>query len=634
MYKVFLNEKTPGQGDAVVAEWLKQEGQALKEGDAIVRVETADSLLELKAAVAGTLLKVCVTPGMLARANQALCYIGQPGEALPQDTDEEPAPEETPAVPAQPTAQKTTGEAMSSDKKTNSNATGTVTPILMPQAGQSMEEGTILAWKVKEGDAIEVGQVLLEIETDKATMDVEAVDAGRLAKIVAQEGEIVECKVPIAYLADKDADVAAVIGGGAVASTPAPIESSPQEAPAVDMPAAPDGVTPILMPQAGQSMEEGTILGWKVKEGDPIEVGQVILEIETDKATMDVEAVDAGRLAKIVAQEGEIVECKVPIAYLGDKDSDVDAFVAAQGSGGSITAATATAAAPTQVSVQTQPMAVGKSSTGRVKSSPAARKLAKAKGIDLRSITQGSGPGGRIIMTDVEQAKATPQVSVPSVAGGLSKMRRAIARNLLYSKQNIPHFYAKTTVDAQALFDTYRQVKASQFKCTLNDFVVAACAKAVREFEPFRGQFQENETIKVLPNVNIGIAVGTDEGLTVPVVLKVDTLPLQTLAESIRQVVEEARNGKMANVGQGVFTISNLGMFGVEDFQAIINPPESAILAVGAVREGIKVENGAIKPTRLMAMTVSVDHRVIDGVVAAQFLARVKEMLEAPESLM
>jgi pyruvate dehydrogenase E2 component (dihydrolipoamide acetyltransferase) len=515
MYKVFLNDKSPGQGDAVVAEWLKQEGQALAEGEAIVRVETADSLLELKAAVAGTLLKVCVTPGMLARANQALCYIGQPGEALPQDTDGEPAPEETPAVPAQPPAQKTTGEAMSSDKKTNSNAAGTVIPILMPQAGQSMEEGTILAWKVKEGD--------------------------------------------------------------------------------------------------------------------PIEVGQVLLEIETDKATMDVEAVDAGRLAKIVAQEGEIVECKVPIAYLGDKDSDVDAFIAVQGSDGSPAAAPATAAAPTQASVQTQPSAASVSSSGRVKASPAARKLAQAKGINLNTLSQGSGPGGRIIMTDVEQAKATPK---KSVAGGLSKMRRAIARNLLYSKQNIPHFYAKTTVDAQALFDTYRQVKISQFKCTLNDFVVAACAKAVREFEPFRGQFQENETIKVLPNVNIGIAVGTDEGLTVPVVLKVDTLPLQTVAESIRQVVEEARNGKMANVGQGVFTISNLGMFGVEDFQAIINPPESAILAVGAVREGIKVENGAIKPTRLMAMTVSVDHRVIDGVVAAQFLARVKEMLEAPESLL
>jgi pyruvate dehydrogenase E2 component (dihydrolipoamide acetyltransferase) len=211
-------------------------------------------------------------------------------------------------------------------------------------------------------------------------------------------------------------------------------------------------------------------------------------------------------------------------------------------------------------------------------------------------------------------------------------MRRAIARNLLYSKQNIPHFYAETTVDAQTLFETYQQTKA-KFKCTINDFVTAACAKAVREFEPCRSQYQD-DSIKVMPDVNIGIAVGTDEGLSVPVVLKADTMSLQDLAGRSRQVIESARSGKHEGVGQGVFTITNLGMFGIDHFQAIINPPESAILAVGAVREGVVVQNGDIKPTRLMSLTISVDHRVIDGVVAAQFLARVKELLEAPKKLL
>ncbi len=232
--------------------------------------------------------------------------------------------------------------------------------------------------------------------------------------------------------------------------------------------------------------------------------------------------------------------------------------------------------------------------------------------------------------TDLASVEAAP---VASVGGELSKMRRAIARNLLYSKQTIPHFYATATVDAQLLYEIYGRVKANQYKCTINDFVVAACARGLREFEPFRGQFQENETIKVLPDCNIGIAVGTDDGLTVPVVLNADRLTLESLAREIRGVVEGARQGKMANVGQGVFTITNLGMFGVETFQAIINPPEAAILAVGALREDIKVENGAIRPTRLMALTLSVDHRVVDGVVAAQFLARVRELLEAPEQL-
>ena len=177
-------------------------------------------------------------------------------------------------------------------------------------------------------------------------------------------------------------------------------------------------------------------------------------------------------------------------------------------------------------------------------------------------------------------------------------------------------------------------MKYGECQCPITDFVVAACARAVREVEPFRGQFQADETIKVLPDCNIGLAVGTDEGLTVPVVLHADRLTLDALAAEIRNIVEGARRGKMANVGQGVFTITNLGMFGVESFQAIINPPESAILAVGALREDVKVENGAIKPTRLMALTLSVDHRVIDGVVAARFLARVRELLEAPEQLL
>jgi pyruvate dehydrogenase E2 component (dihydrolipoamide acetyltransferase) len=268
-------------------------------------------------------------------------------------------------------------------------------------------------------------------------------------------------------------------------------------------------------------------------------------------------------------------------------------------------------------------------SGGRVKASPAARKLAAQRGVDLATVTQGSGPGGRILSSDVLAAKPG---AAPAVGAGLSKMRRAIARNLLYSKQNIPHFYARTTVNAGVLYTTYKKIK-EQFKCTINDFVTAACAKAVREFEPFRGQYL-NEKITTSGQVNIGIAVGTDDGLTVPVVVDADKKSLKDLGTRTREVVDAARNGKLEGVGQGIFTITNLGMFGVEDFQAIINPPESAILAVGALREAAVVENGELKASRVMSLCVSVDHRVIDGVVAAQFLARVKQLLEEPGQLL
>jgi len=387
------------------------------------------------------------------------------------------------------------------------------------------------------------------------------------------------------------------------------------------------------MPQAGQTMEEGTLVAWKVKKGERISVGQVIFDIETDKATMEVEATDAGRIARIVVQEGQVVPVKTPVAFLAEDDGDVDAYLA----GGQKPEARSqkpeagrqkTEEGKQETGVRGQACAGERTGDGgRVKASPAARRLAAHKGVDLASVGAGSGPGGRILSTDVASAKA----GGPPQAGGLSKMRLAIARNLLWSKQNIPHFYAKRLVDAQALFVTYRKTKG-QFRCTVNDFVTAACARAIREFPAFRSQFKDNAIVE-FPSVHIGIAVGTDEGLTVPVVLHADQMDLRTLAQKTRQVAENARAGRLEGVGQGIFTITNMGMFGIEEFQAIINPPESAILAVGAIREAVKVQEGIVLPTREMALCLSVDHRVIDGVLSAQFLNRVKDLLEQPEQL-
>ena len=270
---------------------------------------------------------------------------------------------------------------------------------------------------------------------------------------------------------------------------------------------------------------------------------------------------------------------------------------------------------------------------GRIKASPAARKLAAERGISLQAVGAGSGPGGRITTNDVETAPAVGAAPGEPVRRAMTSMRKTIAKRLLHSKQNIPHFYLSVTVDAGPLFELYQRIKAAgEFKCTINDFIVSACARAVYEFPGFRSRLDGAEIVE-FPSANIGIAVGVEDGLVVPVLVGAERLTFWQLAAEARRIVEAARAGRLEGVGQGVFTITNLGMFGIEEFVAIINPPESAILAVGAIREDVKVVDGAMRPARLMTMTLSGDHRVIDGVIGAKFAARVKELLEAPQQL-
>jgi pyruvate dehydrogenase E2 component (dihydrolipoamide acetyltransferase) len=509
-------------------------------------------------------------------------------------------------------------------------------------------EGVVAAWSATEGNRVKKGDFLLEVNAGGGVWQVEAGIEGTLRKVIAGAGKPVRWGDILAIIGQPSEDISSVLDK---IETPKVVpdvqclhkEKSPVEVKIIEpkkeeimtskqseqQPAgSSQGVIPVLMPQAGQSMEEGTILSWKVKEGDRIEVGQVIMEIETDKATMEVEAVNAGRVAKIVAPEGAVVPVKTPIAYLAEEGVDMAAY-AAPALAPSTEVPKPAVVPPAEPEVSTAPKAVAPvSESGRVKASPAARKTAQVQGIDLAAIGAGSGPGGRILSTDVQAAEAVP---TETQVHPMTKMRRAIANNLLYSKQNIPHFYAKVTIDAGNLFTTYRKTK-EQFKCSVNDFITAACAKAIRQYPAFRSQYKDAQVAEN-PAVNVGIAVGTENGLTVPVVINADRMNLEQLAARTRQVVEAARGGKLEGIGQGVFTITNLGMFGVEEFSAIINPPESAILAVGAIREGVAVENGAIRPTRLMTITLSVDHRVIDGVMAAQFLKTLKELLESPEQL-
>ncbi|MFW5697860.1 MAG: dihydrolipoamide acetyltransferase family protein, partial [Fimbriimonadaceae bacterium] len=281
----------------------------------------------------------------------------------------------------------------------------------------------------------------------------------------------------------------------------------------------------------------------------------------------------------------------------------------------------------------------------RVKASPVARKFAETHSIDLEQCSPGSGPDGRVLLEDVKakegQAPTAPSAPPPTakptpppvMASGtserkpMSKMRAAIGRNLQASKQNVPHFYMRVTVNADGL-TAYREREKQLYKCSVNDVVTEACARVIMEMPEFRTQV-DGDHLVTHADANIGLAVALEGGLVVPVVRAANRMNLQGIAEEARRIAEEARKGKIEGQGEGVFTISNLGMYGVEEFSAIINPPEAAILAVGAVREEVYADNGAIRVGKRLTMTLSSDHRVIDGVAAAKFCARLREILES-----
>ena len=501
--------------------------------------------------------------------------------------------------------------------------------LKLPQDVQATHGATLMNWRVEPGQSFISGSELLELEAQESLISVTAPMAGILDEQLAGIGQTVLVGGALARVS---------IENGNAANTEPLVESEPTTVNDNEQVAAVGDVEPILMPLAGNTMEEGTVLEWHVQEGDTIELGQILCEIETDKATMEYESPVAGRLARIVAPINEPIPVKDLIAVVAENDAAADAYLANQGSASApaTPSRSETDVAP-QSSPSAQPFERGpavQGENGRIKASPAARKLAAEQGLSLDSVGAGSGPGGRILSGDLKNATPASANLAPASSEGrrspMSRMRRAIATNLQRSKQTIPHFYVRLSIDAEPLYSFYKQEKP-QAKCSLNDLVVLGVGRTMREFPAVRSQLDGEEVVE-FPHANIGIAVGVDEGLVVPVVLNVDTLSLAQLAQESKRVVEAGRNGVLENVGKGNFTISNLGMFGVEEFSAIINPPESGILAVSALRETVIVENGTMRPGRVMTMTLSADHRIVDGLLAAKFMQRLKAILENPAS--
>lgn len=432
---------------------------------------------------------------------------------------------------------------------------------------------------------------------------------------------------------------------------------------------------PILMPKAGQSMTEGKIVTWLKKEGDPVERGAPLLEIETDKANLDVEATEEGVLRLIAHQEGETVPVLTVIGVIGEPEEeiDLDALRSQHEKPAEETNETEKKAEPPPPPVEKprplkaaksegeekssppQAVAAGASASvtivrqpaprlddgRRVAASPLARRLAAERGIDIRSL-EGSGPGGRILRRDVEQAPANGQagrtapaaqltypepVERPPAKVALDGMRGAIAKALQHSKSTIPHFYTTIAIDISEALALKTSLAANGVRVTINDLVLRACVLALTD-EPGVNCRVAEDHIEYPEEINLGIAVGNDDGLVVPVVRGAQVHDLEALAAETGRVIEQARAGKLTGSGQGTFTISNLGMFGIESFTAIINPPEAAILAVGGIhQEAVPAGDGFVSRP-ILRVTLSCDHRAIDGFIAARFLSRIRFLLQ------
>ncbi|WP_396633498.1 2-oxo acid dehydrogenase subunit E2 [Maribacter sp. R86514] len=541
--------------------------------------------------------------------------------------------------------------------------------VNMPRLSDTMEEGTVAKWLKSVGDKIEEGDILAEIETDKATMEFESFNEGTLLHIGIQEGDTAPVDSLLAIIGDDGEDISALInGGGATASeeesAEEPVaENSSDDAEAPGSGEIPEGVEIVKMPRLSDTMEEGTVASWLKKVGDDVEEGDILAEIETDKATMEFESFYNGKLLYIGIQEGESSPVDAVLAVIGPEGTDVDAVLSNKSGGSKKSSATEDKKEDEKSADTTDKKEVSKSVADgeRIFASPLAKKIAADKGIDLANVS-GSGDNGRITKKDIENytpstaaapvasssAKADNAIASQPVSMALpsgeegteevknSNMRKAIAKALGNSKFNAPHFYLTIEVDMDNAKASRAQINSlPDTKVSFNDMVLKACAMALKKHPQVNTTWSADAT-KFHKHIHMGVAVAVDEGLVVPVVKHADLLGLTQIGSAVKDLAGKARNKKIApsEMEGSTFTVSNLGMFGILEFTSIINQPNSAILSVGAIVEKPVVKNGEIVVGNTMKLTLACDHRTVDGAVGAQFLQTLRYYVENPVTML
>ena len=528
--------------------------------------------------------------------------------------------------------------------------------INMPRLSDTMEEGTVATWFKKVGDTVKEGDILAEIETDKATMEFEAFYEGELLHIGIHEGETAAVDSLLAIIGEKGEDISAHLNGRSPATETVqlPEASTPVATEAPAAVSVPDNVELITMPRLSDTMEEGTVATWLKKVGDTVNEGDILAEIETDKATMEFEAFYAGTLLYIGIQEGKSAPVDSLLAIIGEKDADVNQAIAAAAVSSQEAVQTPVEApkAPTTPAPEATPVDAPvkaaapapvpvKNISGRVIASPLAKKLAEERGIQIANVP-GSGDGGRIVKRDIENYQATgslaamPQGIESSEEVPNNQMRKTIAKRLAASKFNAPHYYLSVEFDmenAMAFRQQYNSVPDT--KISFNDIVVKATAKALKQHPQVNSRWHDDKIVKN-HHVHMGVAVAVEDGLVVPVVKFADELSLLQIGAQVKDYAGRARDKKLspAEMDGSTFTISNLGMFGIETFTSIINQPNSAILSVGAIVEKPVVKNGAIVVGHTMKLTLACDHRSVDGATGSLFLQTLKGYIENPVTML
>ncbi|MDO5636149.1 MAG: pyruvate dehydrogenase complex dihydrolipoamide acetyltransferase [Myroides sp.] len=543
--------------------------------------------------------------------------------------------------------------------------------ITMPRLSDTMTEGTVATWLKKVGDKISEGDILAEIETDKATMEFESFHSGTLLYIGVQEGETAAVDSVLAIIGQEGEDYKALLNGDQTQEDPvenkeeskeenqqkASDESGEDNETSTEIP---EGVEIITMPRLSDTMTEGTVASWLKKVGDKVSEGDILAEIETDKATMEFESFYAGTLLHIGIQEGESAPVDSVLAIVGPEGTDVSAVL----SGGSKPAKKEQKETTEAPKKEESPASNNSTSDttqevttdgGRIFASPLAKKIAQDKGINLSQV-KGTGENGRIVKSDVENftpstkapsaevkeavAKSTPvavtagEVKVEEVKN--SQMRKTIARRLAESKFTAPHYYLTVELNMDNAIEARKTINSlPDTKVSFNDMVVKACAMALKKHPQVNSTWTDAATM-INHHVNVGVAVAVEDGLVVPVVNHTDLLTLSQIGAAVKDLAGKARNKKLQpkEMDGSTFTVSNLGMFGIEEFTSIINQPNSAILSVGAIIEKPVVKNGQIVVGNTMKVTLACDHRTVDGATGAEFLQTLKHYIENPVTML
>ncbi|PJE45935.1 MAG: pyruvate dehydrogenase complex dihydrolipoamide acetyltransferase [Sediminibacterium sp.] len=546
--------------------------------------------------------------------------------------------------------------------------------ILMPRLSDTMTEGVIAAWHKRVGDTVQKGDLLAEIETDKATMELESYQDGVLLHIGTPDGGKLQVNDLLAIFGKPGEDITELVkihGGGAIAAIPTAesVAASTVEPAEPAAASIPTNVAPttdfasmeevVLMPRLSDTMTEGVIASWQKNVGDIVKKGEVLADIETDKATMELESYKDGILLYQGAKAGEKILVNDLLCIIGKDGLDVAAIVNGLKAGASAVstpvAETTPAApsAPAALVVAAEPIVEqAVVNSGRIFASPLAKRIAAEKGIDLKYV-KGSGDNGRITKIDIDQytpavtqaataapaaKSATPAVS-NAVAGQVSytdvpvsQMRKVIAKRLSESLFTAPHFYLTMQIDMDAAIAARTKInEVAPVKVSFNDLVVKATAMALKKHPKVNSSWM-GDFIRYNDHINIGVAVAVDEGLLVPVVRFADGKSLSQIGAEVKDFAQKAKDKKLqpSDWEGSTFTISNLGMFGIDQFTAIINPPDACILAVGGISQEPVVKNGQVVAGNIMKLTLSCDHRVVDGATGAAFLQTLKQLLEEP----